>query len=142
MSLFGSLRKLGSPLDDSSEQRVVVREEAILLTNLVGTAQPDNEELWEIITNLILNRPFSISHARIFVCWLSGAANNGGEINITGKCCPPFPSTVLIRSTALDAFLQSVLQLWSDPEHVKHSLLSQHHCKHAERFDVSWGKPG
>ncbi|KAJ2917584.1 hypothetical protein MD484_g2776, partial [Candolleomyces efflorescens] len=111
MSLFGSLRKLGSPLDDSSEQRVVVREEAILLTNLVGTAQPDNEELWEIITNLILNRPFSISHARIFVCWLSGAANNGGEINIT----------------ALDAFLQSVLQLWSDPEHVKHSLLSQHH---------------
>ena len=130
MSLFGSLRKLDNPLDDSAQQRVVVREEAILLTNLVGIVQPDNEELWETTISLILKRPFSISHARIFVCWVSGAAN-GGETNVTGMFCSLVFSAMLIDFIALDAFLQSVLELWSDPEHVKHSLLSQHHCKYA-----------
>lgn len=34
----------------------------------------------------------------------------------------------LSDSIALDAFLQTVLELWARPEHVKHSLLSQHQC--------------
>ncbi|KAF6764869.1 telomeric DNA binding protein [Ephemerocybe angulata] len=110
ISLFGSLRTLEPPLDDSPSQRALVREEAITLTDFVGAPQPDTEELWETVSSIILKRSWPLSHARVFVCWISGASR-GGDINLA----------------ALEALLKNVLERWADPEHVKHSLLSQHH---------------
>ncbi|EAU88142.1 telomeric DNA binding protein [Coprinopsis cinerea okayama7 len=109
VSLFASLEGIHPPMGNSPVQRGKIREEAILLSKLLGIVRPAKQELWEISTSLILSRNWSLAHARIFVCWVSAAAL-GGPLDVE----------------TLDVFMQAVLGLWSSTEHVKHSLLSQH----------------
>ncbi|KAH6918883.1 telomeric DNA binding protein [Coprinopsis sp. MPI-PUGE-AT-0042] len=109
ISLFASMSPVEEPLDGSSSNRANARQEAILLTQLVGSVEPPKAELWEIATTCMLSRKWSQSYARIFVCWVCGAAQ-GGALNVE----------------ALEAFLHNILDLWSSIEHVKHSLLSFH----------------
>ncbi|PPQ89059.1 hypothetical protein CVT25_006431 [Psilocybe cyanescens] len=93
-------------LSEDTTTRARVTREAALLRALVGAPSPDNAPaLWQIATSLVLSRdwPLAELHARVFVAWISGAA-----------------------SVVLDAFLNTVLDVWASPEHIKHSLLSRH----------------
>ncbi|KIM48937.1 hypothetical protein M413DRAFT_438113 [Hebeloma cylindrosporum] len=115
-SLFGSLESLESSslnaTDDSPTARARIKNDAALLEGLVGEITPEKEDLWQIVTSLITGsglREWPESHARIFVCWVSGASR-GARVNLK----------------ALDALLQVILDIWSSPEHVKHSLISRH----------------
>ncbi|KAJ7219093.1 telomere length regulation protein-domain-containing protein [Mycena pura] len=103
-SLFGSLYA-ESDADCSPRHRAMVKREALLLLGLVGPVAADDPELWESIVTVILSREWGEGHARIFVCWISGCQNN---------------------LQALELLLDSVVDIWSSPDHIKHSLLNRH----------------
>ncbi|KAG7452712.1 uncharacterized protein BT62DRAFT_939781, partial [Guyanagaster necrorhizus] len=107
-SLFASLRTLDSPLDGSAYQRAWVKREALLLDRLVGRISLDNKELCETAIPIILGRNWDESCARIFVCWVAGPQERDADDN------------------ALGHFLQEIVNVWSSPDHVKHSLLARH----------------
>ncbi|KAJ7632433.1 telomere length regulation protein-domain-containing protein [Roridomyces roridus] len=109
---FGSSRTLQSILtclftalsadsgtDSSPLHRTHVKRDSLLLSGILG---PVDSELWESISAVILTREWSESHARIFVCWI------GQDLK------------------ALAALLNCVVELWSSPDHIKHSLLDRH----------------
>ncbi|KAF7363275.1 Telomere-reg-2 domain-containing protein [Mycena sanguinolenta] len=103
-SLFGSLYA-GSGTDDSPHQRASVKRESVVLLGLLGAVGSEDAELWESVSAVILTREWSEGLARIFVCWISG------------------PDTDL---QALELLLDCVVEIWSSPDHVKHSLLNRH----------------
>ncbi|KAF8163004.1 telomeric DNA binding protein [Crassisporium funariophilum] len=109
-SLFASLSTVEPPTDAEPARRARVRGEAALLKGVVGDVSPDEGELWEVAVSLVLSRSWDESYARIFACWFSGAAGEGSQVNLK----------------VLQAFLESVLDTWSTPEHIKHSLISRH----------------
>ncbi|KAJ7470566.1 telomere length regulation protein-domain-containing protein [Mycena latifolia] len=103
-SFFGSLySELGT--DSSPHRRAMAKRESLLLLGLLGPVVPDDPELWEAISAVILSREWSEGHARIFVCWVCG------------------PQTDI---KALELLLNCVVDMWSSPDHVKHSLLNRH----------------
>ncbi|KAJ7694168.1 telomere length regulation protein-domain-containing protein [Mycena rosella] len=103
-SLFGSL-DAKSGTDSSSRQRAMVKRESRLVLGLLGPVVSDDTELWESVSAVILSREWSEAHARIFVCWVAGPQ---------------------IDLTALEILLNCVVDMWSSPDHVKHSLLNHH----------------
>ena len=94
-SLFGSLESLEScslkTTDDTSIARARIKNDAALLAGLVGEITPEKEDLWQISTGLITGsglREWPESHARIFICWVSGASRSA-QINLKGKQSNP-----------------------------------------------------
>ena len=75
-SVFASLLVIESSTDTALTSRAHVKQEASLLNGLIGLITPDKPELWEIVTSLLSNRDWPESHARIFVCWLSGGSQS------------------------------------------------------------------
>jgi telomere length regulation protein len=73
-SIFASLLVIELPTDTAPTSRARVKQEASLLNGLIGSITPDKPELWEIGTSLLTSRDWPESHARIFVCWLSGGS--------------------------------------------------------------------
>lgn len=73
VSLFSSLSEIIPSADTSSQQRALVKQEAVLLHTLVSPLTSQNSELWECVSAVILGREWSEGHARIFVCWVAGA---------------------------------------------------------------------
>ncbi|KAI6039020.1 telomere length regulation protein-domain-containing protein [Pisolithus marmoratus] len=98
-ALFASMESmLGA---DACNEGAISRG-ALLLQGVLGEASSD-ADLWQVITAVILTRTWSQNHARMFVCWIS-------------------------RNTrALERFISDVLRFWVSPDHIKYSLLSQHH---------------
>ncbi|KAI6036637.1 telomere length regulation protein-domain-containing protein [Pisolithus microcarpus] len=97
-SLFASLDSMSAP---NACSRSAVSREALLLQGVLGEASSDTN-LWQVITAVILTRTWGQNYARLFVCWIS-------------------------RNTrALETFISDVLSVWTSPDHVKYSLLSQH----------------
>ncbi|KAJ7684995.1 telomere length regulation protein-domain-containing protein [Mycena polygramma] len=101
--LFGSL-SAESSTDSSPEQRALVKRESLVVLGLLGPVVPEDSELWESMSAVILTREWSQGHARIFVCWVAGPQVDLQEL-----------------------LLDCVVEMWSSPDHVKHSLLSRHH---------------
>ncbi|KXN87756.1 DNA replication checkpoint protein tel2 [Leucoagaricus sp. SymC.cos] len=108
-SLCHSLDLIRPSTDVSSEKRAQVKAEAQLLAALLGDMNEDEEQLWETATSLILSRDWEESYARIFVCWVAG-----------------YRDSQRMNTKALRAFLELVVDAWSNSEHIKHSLLSRH----------------
>ncbi|KAF9793253.1 telomere length regulation protein-domain-containing protein [Thelephora terrestris] len=108
VSLFSSTRDF-PPLSSSSPTRNIVKSEATLLRVILGDLSPENRDLWDIVLGVSQNRDFGEGKARILACWAA----------FTAKGCSDL-STV-------EALLMQVLETWSSPTHVKHSLLSKHH---------------
>jgi telomere length regulation protein len=84
-SLFSSLLNSMQPslaLDDAHSTRVLIKREAEILEGVIGRITPssDREVLWEFATGIILNmsKEWTESHARLFVCWISGS---GTDVN-------------------------------------------------------------
>ncbi|KIJ17360.1 hypothetical protein PAXINDRAFT_73569 [Paxillus involutus ATCC 200175] len=104
-SLFLSLDSLELPLSASARERGIIRREAIFLRDLVGDINP-HDDPWDSLLAVILARSWSENHSRVFVCW--------------------FASCTQYFAQALGAFLSRIIEVWSAPEHISHSLLSRH----------------
>ncbi|KAF8845019.1 hypothetical protein BDN67DRAFT_942632 [Paxillus ammoniavirescens] len=102
VSLFSSLGSLELPLSTSARERGIIRREAIFLRDLVGDISP-HDDPWDSLLAVILARSWSENHSRVFVCWLASYS-----------------------AQALGAFLSRIIEVWSAPEHISHSLLSRH----------------
>ena len=86
-SLYGSLKTIERPLEETASVRASIKREAVLLEGLVGRITPDafdQADLWEISTSLMLSRSWHESAARVFVCWISGSSR-GRQINLKGR---------------------------------------------------------
>lgn len=88
-SIFSSLLVIEPPTDTVPTSRSHVKQEASLLNSLIGSITPDKPELWEIGTSLMTSRDWAESHARIFVCWLSGGSQST-EVSLKGRFFPFF----------------------------------------------------
>ncbi|RPD65882.1 hypothetical protein L226DRAFT_500049 [Lentinus tigrinus ALCF2SS1-7] len=111
-SLLSSLTPLQPPrdgLDAGATVRALVKREALLLKQLFGALSRSNGELSESFSAVALGRTWTEGHARIFACWAAGAQHGSRT------------------REGLDLLLAEVVDMWTDSEHVRHSLLSQHH---------------
>ncbi|TCD68925.1 telomere binding protein [Steccherinum ochraceum] len=106
-SFVSHLRSIDD-LDTSDRTRAVVHSQALLLRGVFGKPGKDRGELWDAIKAVALGREWSVGHARVFACWISGVEK--GRVDVT----------------ALETFLKHIVTLWTTPEHVKHSLLKHH----------------
>lgn len=88
-SIFASLLVIELSTDIAPTSRARVKQEASLLNGLIGSVRPDIPELWEIGTSLLTNRDWPESHARIFVCWLSGGSQST-RVSMKGKWLSSF----------------------------------------------------
>ena len=100
-SVFASLLVIESSTDTAPTSRARVKQEASLLNGLIGLITPDKPELWEIGTSLLTSRDWPESHARIFVCWLSGGSQST-RVSLKGSSFPFSKKTV-----ATNIFLSS-----------------------------------
>ncbi|KAH9901137.1 telomeric DNA binding protein [Cubamyces lactineus] len=109
-SLFSHMAQIPSVLDASPRTRALCAREGLLLQNLLGSLLKSNSELVYCFSAVALGRHWDEGHARIFACWAAGA--HKGARNREG----------------LEILLKMVIDLWTDADHIKHSLLSQHKC--------------
>ncbi|KAI0371744.1 telomeric DNA binding protein [Pilatotrama ljubarskyi] len=107
-SLFSHLTRIPSPLDASLSTRALVTREALLLRRLLGPFRKDRSELVDCFSAVALGRHWDEGHARIFACWVAGAEKDSRD------------------REGLQILLDKVLYIWTDADHVRHSLLSQH----------------
>ncbi|KAL4253851.1 TEL2 family protein [Abortiporus biennis] len=89
--------------------RSKVRKEAILLRGVLGRLNTENSELWDALSAVCLGRQWTTGHARIFTCWVAGADKDSLDIK------------------ALEKMLKIVVDMWTTPDHIRHSLLGKHH---------------
>ncbi|GBE82448.1 telomeric DNA binding protein [Sparassis crispa] len=108
-SLCSSLADIPRALDPDARSRALVKREAQLLRNVLGNLRKDQGEIVDSVSAVVLGREWSEGHARIFACWAAGAEKDK------------------IDAEALGILLSRVVDMWSTPDHIKHSLLSRHH---------------
>ncbi|PCH38376.1 hypothetical protein WOLCODRAFT_130856 [Wolfiporia cocos MD-104 SS10] len=108
-SLFSHLTDEPFDLDTDTRVRSLVKREAVLLRQLLGTFKVDDGELLDVFSAVALGREWSEKHARIFACWTASAETDHTDIE------------------GLEAMLARVVDIWANPDHVRHSLLSRHH---------------
>ncbi|KAF4603911.1 telomere binding protein [Pleurotus pulmonarius] len=106
-SLFSSL-SVNFDADPGVGPNSRVKAEASLLLGIVGHLGEARGELWDSVASITLNRRWSEWHARILVCWVAGAQSEN------------------VDDATIGAWLSTVVDVWSSPDHVKYSLLSQH----------------
>ncbi|KDQ33574.1 hypothetical protein PLEOSDRAFT_48191 [Pleurotus ostreatus PC15] len=106
-SLFSSL-SIGFDSDPGVGPNARVKAEASLLLDVVGHLGEARGELWDSITSITLSRGWTEWHARILVCWVAGAQSDN------------------VDDATIGAWLSTVVDVWSSPDHIKYSLLSQH----------------
>jgi telomere length regulation protein len=133
-SLLASLKQLAMKLDPSSHQRALVKREASMLRSIIGPLNAQSQELWENMSAVILNRQWDEGRARMIVCWIAGfdsdALDTEGNISSRPLDLRHRASPLgLLFPLALGFLLSRLLDVWSSPEHVKHSLLAQHQCQ-------------
>ncbi|KAH9952216.1 telomeric DNA binding protein [Amylocystis lapponica] len=109
ISLFSSMAEIPSALDSSMQTRSLVKREARLLKDLLGALKEDNQELLDSWSAVALGREWSEGHARIFVCWAAGAETDQTDVK------------------ALEILFTKVTDMWTTPDHIRHSFLSRHH---------------
>ncbi|CCM02859.1 uncharacterized protein FIBRA_04971 [Fibroporia radiculosa] len=109
LSLLSSLAEISPSLDTSTSARSLVKREAQLLKGLLGRLDTDNGEVLDAFSAIALGREWSEGRARIFACWAAGAESSTADIE------------------GLESVLSRVVDMWTSPEHIKHSLLSRHH---------------
>jgi telomere length regulation protein len=127
-SLFAHISVPDVPLDPSPPSRALVKTEAILLQGIVGRFTDGKQYLFNSVSTAMLARDWSEGHARVYGCWIAGAT--AGTVDTKGKCsrCHD-PHEPHVEYSAISAFLTPALDIWTSPEHIKHSLLGRHRCK-------------
>ncbi|CAL1704061.1 unnamed protein product [Somion occarium] len=107
-SLFTHIKKVEG-LDALASARTVAKEEALLLSGILGRMTKDSDDLWDTMNAVLLGREWTVGHARIFVCWVAGCERNQFDVE------------------ALETLLGNVVDLWTNADHIRHSLLNKHH---------------
>ncbi|KAF9653888.1 hypothetical protein BDM02DRAFT_3086639 [Thelephora ganbajun] len=105
-SLFSSVHPI-PPLDPGLPTRSLVKSEASLLRAVLGDLTPDNRDLWDVVLAVSQTRDFDEGRARVLACWVAFSTKDD------------------TNSSPVETFLMQVLEMWSSPTHVKHSLLSR-----------------
>ena len=127
-SLLAHISVPHPPLDPSPSSRVLVKREAILLQGVVGRLTDGKQYMFDSVSTAMLARDWSEGHARVYACWIAGAT--ASAVDAKGKCLVVMVHMRLILNTvAISAFLTPALDIWTSPEHIKHSLLGRHRCK-------------
>ncbi|KDQ59511.1 hypothetical protein JAAARDRAFT_205548 [Jaapia argillacea MUCL 33604] len=109
ISLFSCLEDVG--MSTAGRSRGRVKREAKVVRGVVGDVGGDGGgELWEVLESVVLGREWGVGRARIYVAWVAGAEANHGKVD----------------EDALEIFLMKIVDVWASPQHIKHSLLSQH----------------
>lgn len=129
-SLFAHLRTPDSTLDTAAGARAAVKREAELLRGLLGEVKR-GQSVWSAACAVILNRDWGESHARIIACWAASAKSEQGNHSSTSD------ATISLCRAGLQLLLDAALDIWTSPEHIKHSLLSKHRCKHDRTFSTA-----
>ncbi|KZT65481.1 hypothetical protein DAEQUDRAFT_768844 [Daedalea quercina L-15889] len=107
-ALFSSMLDVPDRLDIRPGNRALVKREAVLLRGLLGRPTKDRAEILGAVSAIVLSREWNEGHARIFACWFCGAQKDRADTEV------------------LDAILWKVVDMWTDADHIKHSLLSRH----------------
>ncbi|KAL1947580.1 hypothetical protein VTO73DRAFT_13304 [Trametes versicolor] len=107
-SLLTHLTPIPVVLDNSVRSRRLITREALLAKRLVGLLHKDNPELVDCFSAVAFGRNWDEGHARIFACWAAGAQKDSRD------------------RKALDVLLAKAVDIWTDADHVRQSLLSQH----------------
>ncbi|KAH9174221.1 telomere length regulation protein-domain-containing protein [Lactarius sanguifluus] len=107
-SLFAHISVPDVPLDPSPPSRALVKREATLLLGILGRLSEGKQYVLDSTSTAMLARDWSEGHARVYACWAAGATAGAIDTN------------------AVSAFLTPTLNIWTSPEHIKHSLLGRH----------------
>ncbi|KZT11519.1 uncharacterized protein LAESUDRAFT_740990 [Laetiporus sulphureus 93-53] len=107
-SLCSALEDIQPPLDPTEPKRALVKREAQLLRDLLGKLTKDNSELLDAFSAVALGREWGEGHARIFACWAAGAESGARD------------------REDLEVVLFKVVDVWANPDQIRHSLLSRH----------------
>ncbi|KAI9456255.1 telomere length regulation protein-domain-containing protein [Lactarius psammicola] len=107
-SLFAHISVPEVPLDPSPSSRALVKREANLLLGIIGRLTDGKQYVLDSTSTAVLARDWSEGHARVYACWVAGATAGA------------------VDTKATSAFLTSTLNIWTSPEHIKHSLLGRH----------------
>ncbi|KAI0085456.1 telomere length regulation protein-domain-containing protein [Irpex rosettiformis] len=94
-------------LDGSKEARALVKREAVLLHVLLGLLTEESDVV-DGLTAAALGRQWSVGHARILVCYAASSDMTTGGTN------------------GLELLLSKVVDIWTAPDHIRHSLLAGH----------------
>lgn len=139
-SLFAHISVPHPPLDPSPSSRALVKNEATLFLGMIGRLTDSKQYMLNSVSSAMLARDWSEGHARVFACWIAGATADA--IDTKGKCLVIVVHIRLRSNTvALSAFLSPALDMWTSPEHIKHSLLGRHHCKRSDVHCSSLADP-
>lgn len=78
-SLFANCSEMPVHEDTSDQSRGLVKRESRLMLNLLGTLDDALDEKWTSISASLLTKSWSISKARILVCWAALSEENGKD---------------------------------------------------------------
>ena len=123
VSLFGNLCVPDPALNASQKQRTVVKEQALLLLNVVG---PLSDEILDVLSDLFMKRGWGEGYARIFVAWASLSSEDDGLYSHLREAV----TKQLTRSSVvLQKLMEAILEIWTSTEYIKHALLLKHQCE-------------
>ena len=110
----------------------MIKRESVILHGLLGLLEQDND-ISEAVLSVMLDRQWSIGHARVFVAWAAGA--DAERDNYKGTSCRTTigtepPSSYSHVTIGLQLLLDRVVDIWTATDHIKHSLLAYHHCRY------------
>ncbi|KAI9446831.1 hypothetical protein H4582DRAFT_1908693 [Lactarius indigo] len=108
-SLFAHILVPEAPLDPSPPSRALAKREATLLQGIIGRLTEGKQYVLDSTSTAMLARDWSEGHARVYACWVAGATAG------------------VVDAKAVSALLTLTLNIWTSPEHIKHSLLGRHH---------------
>ncbi len=130
-SLFAHISVPGAPLDPSPSSRALAKREATLLLGIIGRLTEGKQYVLDSVSTAVLARDWSEGHARVYACWVAGATT--GAVDTKGKRLIVLVHMRLrLKTVAISAFLTPTVNIWTSPEHIKHSLLERHRCKRSD----------
>lgn len=96
-------------LDGADRTRSLVKREAMLLQSLLGPLAEDSDVIDGLVA-AVLGRQWTVGHARILTCYASLCDKASGG------------------TASLELILSKVIEVWTAPDHIRHSLLAGHRC--------------
>jgi telomere length regulation protein len=79
VSLLAHLTPTVISLDASPSTRGLMKKEGQILRGVLGPPELDRIALWEVLSSAVLTRDWTEAHARIVVCWVTGADTNAAD---------------------------------------------------------------
>ncbi|KAG8976963.1 telomere binding protein, partial [Tulasnella sp. 427] len=108
-SLLGSMAWEGGLEYSPSVQRKISNN-VRLLRGILGRLDANRTESWDLVSAVVIERPWPEQVAMALSQWAGGAELNESE-----------------KERSLGELLKRTLELWTSAQHVKFSLLSRHH---------------